>query len=47
MAEKKKPAKMIHALVEATAPDLAPRTWYGMSAYAKDSEVVCYVQSAH
>jgi uncharacterized protein YdhG (YjbR/CyaY superfamily) len=39
-------AERIHALIKATAPDLAPRTWYGMPAYAKDGKVVCYFQSA-
>jgi uncharacterized protein YdhG (YjbR/CyaY superfamily) len=39
-------AKRLHAIVKATAPDLAPRTWYGMPAYAKDGKVLCYFQSA-
>jgi hypothetical protein len=39
-------AKRLHALIKATAPDLAPRTWYGMPAYAKDGTVVCFFQSA-
>ena len=39
-------AKRIHALVKASAPDLSPRTWYGMPAYAKDGKVVCFFQSA-
>ena len=39
-------AERIHAIVEANAPDLSPRTWYGMPAYAKDGEVVCFFQSA-
>jgi uncharacterized protein YdhG (YjbR/CyaY superfamily) len=39
-------AERIHALVKAAAPDLAPRTWYGMPAYAKDGKVVCFFQSA-
>jgi len=39
-------AKRIHAIVKAVAPDLAPRTWYGMPAYAKNGEVVCFFQSA-
>jgi uncharacterized protein YdhG (YjbR/CyaY superfamily) len=40
-------AERIHAIVKATAPDLAPRTWYGMPAYAnKDSKIVCFFQSA-
>jgi uncharacterized protein YdhG (YjbR/CyaY superfamily) len=39
-------AERLHALIKATAPDLAPRTWYGMPAYAKDGKVVCFFQSA-
>jgi uncharacterized protein YdhG (YjbR/CyaY superfamily) len=39
-------AERIHALVRETAPDLAPRTWYGMPAYAKDGKVLCYFQAA-
>ena len=40
-------AERIHAIVRETAPDLAPKTWYGMPAYAnKDGKVVCYFQSA-
>ena len=39
-------AVRLHALIKATAPDLAPRTWYGMPAYAKDGKVVCFFQSA-
>jgi uncharacterized protein YdhG (YjbR/CyaY superfamily) len=39
-------AERLHALVKASAPELAPRTWYGMPAYAKDGKVVCFFQSA-
>jgi uncharacterized protein YdhG (YjbR/CyaY superfamily) len=39
-------AKRIHALVKESAPDLMPRTWYGMPAYAKDGKVLCYFQDA-
>ena len=39
-------AERLHALITASAPALAPRTWYGMPAYAKDGKVVCYFQSA-
>jgi uncharacterized protein YdhG (YjbR/CyaY superfamily) len=39
-------AKRVHAVVMAAAPDLAPRTWYGMPAYAKDDKVVCFFQDA-
>src|SRR5256885_16683756 len=39
-------AKRIHAIIKASAPALSPRTWYGMPAYAKDGEVVCFFQPA-
>jgi uncharacterized protein YdhG (YjbR/CyaY superfamily) len=39
-------AKRIHAIVKATAPDLTPRTWYGMPAYTKDDKVVCFFKNA-
>jgi uncharacterized protein YdhG (YjbR/CyaY superfamily) len=38
-------AERVHAIVTASAPDLSPRTWYGMPAYAKDGKVVCFFQS--
>ncbi len=51
IAEMPKPdrvlAERLHALIKASAPALAPRTWYGMPAYAKDGKVVCFFQSAH
>ncbi|MBI3158283.1 MAG: DUF1801 domain-containing protein [Chloroflexi bacterium] len=41
-------AKRLHAIVTASAPNLAPKTWYGMPAYANaDGKVVCFFQSAH
>jgi len=40
-------AERVHAIIKAHAPVLSPRTWYGMPAYAKDGEVVCFFQSAH
>jgi uncharacterized protein YdhG (YjbR/CyaY superfamily) len=40
-------AKRLHAIVTASAPELSPRTWYGMPAYAKDDKVVCFFKSAH
>jgi uncharacterized protein YdhG (YjbR/CyaY superfamily) len=50
IAEMPKPdramAKRLHAIVQASAPTLSPRTWYGMPAYAKDGKVVCFFQSA-
>jgi uncharacterized protein YdhG (YjbR/CyaY superfamily) len=39
-------AKQLHELIKATAPDLAPKTWYGMPAYAKDGKVVCFFRNA-
>jgi uncharacterized protein YdhG (YjbR/CyaY superfamily) len=39
-------AERLHAIVKASAPDLSPRLWYGMPAYAKDGKVVCFFQSA-
>jgi uncharacterized protein YdhG (YjbR/CyaY superfamily) len=39
-------AKRLHEIVKASAPDLSPKTWYGMPAYAKDGKVVCFFQSA-
>ena len=39
-------AKRVHAIVEATAPDLWPKTWYGFPAYAKDGKIVCFFKSA-
>ncbi|EID54291.1 iron chaperone [Saccharomonospora xinjiangensis] len=39
-------AERVHAIVKANAPQLAPKLWYGMPAYALDGKVVCYFQSA-
>jgi len=39
-------AERIHAIVKQAAPGLTPRTWYGMPAYAKDGQVVCFFQAA-
>jgi uncharacterized protein YdhG (YjbR/CyaY superfamily) len=40
-------AKRLHAIVTANAPDLVPKTWYGMPAYANaDGKVVCFFKSA-
>jgi len=38
-------ATRLHAIVKSSAPELSPRTWYGMPAYAKDGKVVCFFQS--
>jgi uncharacterized protein YdhG (YjbR/CyaY superfamily) len=40
-------AERLHTIIKETAPDLTPKTWYGMPAYAKDGKVVCFFQSAH
>ena len=40
-------AERVRALVKVSAPALAPRTWYGMPAYAKDGKIVCFFQPAH
>ena len=39
-------AKRLHELIKAAAPDLSPKTWYGMPAYAKDGKVVCFFRNA-
>ncbi|WP_369238243.1 iron chaperone [Streptomyces sp. R21] len=39
-------AERVHAVITAGAPDLAPKLWYGMPAYALDGKVVCFFQSA-
>ena len=36
----------LHALITSTAPELSPRLWYGMPAYAKDGSVLCFFQDA-
>jgi uncharacterized protein YdhG (YjbR/CyaY superfamily) len=43
----RKIAERVHAIIKANAPELAPKTWYGMPAYAnKDGKIVCFYQSA-
>jgi uncharacterized protein YdhG (YjbR/CyaY superfamily) len=39
-------AERLHAVITSSAPDLSPKLWYGMPAYAKDGKVVCFFQSA-
>jgi uncharacterized protein YdhG (YjbR/CyaY superfamily) len=39
-------ATRLHEIIKANAPDLWPKTWYGMPAYARDGKVVCHFQSA-
>jgi len=50
IAEMAKPdrvmAERLHTIITASAPTLSPRTWYGMPAYAKDGDVICFFQPA-
>jgi uncharacterized protein YdhG (YjbR/CyaY superfamily) len=39
-------AERIHAIISAAAPDLLPKTWYGMPAYAKDGKIICFFKPA-
>jgi uncharacterized protein YdhG (YjbR/CyaY superfamily) len=39
-------AERLHAVITAAAPDLAPKTWYGMPAYARDGKLVCFFKAA-
>ena len=39
-------AERLHAIIQASAPILTPKTWYGMPAYARDGKVICFFQSA-
>jgi len=39
-------AERLHAVIKASVPDIAPRLWYGMPAYAKDGKTVCFFQPA-
>jgi uncharacterized protein YdhG (YjbR/CyaY superfamily) len=39
-------AERLHSLIKKVAPELAPKTWYGMPAYAKDGKNVCFFQPA-
>lgn len=39
-------AERLHALITAAAPDLMPKTWYGMPAYARNGKVVCFFKAA-
>ena len=40
-------AQQLHVIIKASAPDLSPRTWYGMPAYAKDDKIVCFFRPAY
>ena len=39
-------ATRIHAIIRKAAPELTPRTWYGMPAYSKDDKVICFFKDA-
>jgi uncharacterized protein YdhG (YjbR/CyaY superfamily) len=39
-------AGRVHALIKAAEPEIAPRTWYGMPAYAKEGRLICFFQNA-
>ena len=39
-------AERLHAIVKASAPDLSPRLWYGMPAYARDGKIICHFQDS-
>jgi uncharacterized protein YdhG (YjbR/CyaY superfamily) len=39
-------AERLHEIIKASEPDLTPRLWYGMPAYAKDGKVVCFFQNS-
>ena len=39
-------AKRLHTIIKASVPDLSPKTWYGMPAYAKNGKVVCFFTAA-
>ena len=45
-AEDRAMAEKLHDIISASAPELFPKTWYGMPAYAKNGKVVCFFQSA-
>ena len=38
-------SERLHALIKASAPELAPKLWYGMPAYARDNKVICFFRS--
>jgi uncharacterized protein YdhG (YjbR/CyaY superfamily) len=50
LAEMNEPDRVLgerlHAVIKASAPDLTPRLWYGMPAYARDGKLICFFQSA-
>jgi uncharacterized protein YdhG (YjbR/CyaY superfamily) len=40
-------AGRLHQIIKATAPELVPRTWYGMPAYSKGDKIICFFQDAN
>lgn len=40
-------AERLYAVITASGPELSPRLWYGMPAYAKDGKIICFFQSAY
>jgi hypothetical protein len=42
----RKLGERLHALIKESAPELSPKTWYGMPAYAKNGKVVCFFRDA-
>jgi len=45
-ADDRKMAERIHSIIRKAAPELVPRTWYGMPAYSKDDKVICFFKDA-
>ena len=45
-ASDRKMAERLHALITATAPQLAPKTWYGMPAWTKNGKLICFFKAA-
>ena len=39
-------AERLHKLIKVSAPDLKPKLWYGMPAYARDGQIICHFQDA-
>ena len=46
LAQDRAMGERLHAIIKASAPELSPRLWYGMPAYARDGNVVCFFQAA-
>ncbi|MCZ7552076.1 MAG: hypothetical protein B6D39_08965 [Anaerolineae bacterium UTCFX2] len=39
-------AERLHEIIKSSVPALAPKTWYGMPAYARDGKIICFFQGA-